>query len=168
MQELLREERFDFVAADQKEFIVAFDEAMGRMGYDCGIWIGNGYCWGRYMLIYRRSRVKSENVYARIYLRENSIVLRFYFNKIDSHRAYIEKAPAHIKEVFTGDDAATCHHDRNDENGNCRFRKSYTIDGRLIEKCDGITFEFHQPNLEKLDDYLALFSEFYPPKKKVT
>jgi hypothetical protein len=51
---------------------------------------------------------------------------------------------------------------RND--GNCSFRKAYTLDGVLVEKCAGIVFEFHQPNMEKLPDYLGLLDEFYPVK----
>ena len=40
--------------------------------------IGSGYCWGKYMVIYRKSGVKSENVYARIYMRDADIVLRLF------------------------------------------------------------------------------------------
>ena len=36
----------------------------------------------------------------------------------------------------------------------------------MIEKCNGITFEFHQPNVDKLKDYLQLFKEFYPRGKE--
>ena len=67
--------------------------------------------------------------------------------------------------VFTGE-AAACNHDRDEGGGACRFRKSYTLDGRLIEKCSGITFEFREPNLEKLPDYINLFAEFNPGKRK--
>lgn len=165
---LLSEPRFDFISTPNKTFIQAFDDEMTRLGYTFGDKIGSGYCWGKYMLIYRKSGVKSEQVYARIYLRDESIVLRLFLNDIDKHRAFIEHAPAYIKEVFTGDQA-TCQHDHNeDADGNCRFRKSYTIDGRFIEKCNGITFEFHQPSLDKLPDYLALFTEFFPIRKSKT
>jgi len=166
VNEILQEERFHFVSDEDKAFIVAFDDELTRIGYDCGDTIGNGYCWGKYMLIYTRTGARSKQVYARIYIRENGILLRLFLNGIDKHREFIEKAPAYIKEVFTGEQA-DCKYDRVDENGGCRFRKSYTIDGRLIEKCNGITFEFYHPNLQKLNDYLALFSEFFPKKKLV-
>ena len=46
------------------------------------------------------------------------------------------------------------------------FRKTYTLDGRRIEKCNGITFEFFDPNVQKLNDYISLFIEFYPKKRE--
>jgi hypothetical protein len=61
--------------------------------------------------------------------------------------------------VFTGEHAS-CQHCHNDKDGVRRFRKTYTLENRLIEKCNGITFEFHEPDLNKLADYLALFNEF--------
>lgn len=161
---ILQEERFDFIADPDKLFIRAFDDEMTRLGYDYGNKIGDGYCWGKYMLIYRRSGVKSANVYARIYIRESSIVLRLFLNDIDKHRRFIENAPPHIKTVFTGEHG-DCHHCHNQKDGTCRFRKTYTLDGRLIEKCNGVTFEFHQPDVEKLSDYIALLMEFFPQKK---
>ena len=164
MDAMLQEERFDFVSKADKEFILAFNAEMARLGYDFGGKIGSGFCWGKYMLVYTKMGVKSKTVYARIYIRDADIVLRLFLNNIDKHREYIESSPAHIKEVFTGK-RATCKHDRDDGDGRCQFRKTYTIDGRLIEKCNGLTFEFHQPNIEQLEDYIALFTEFFPAKK---
>lgn len=117
------------------------------------------------MLIYRKTGVKSKNVYARIYIRDTSIALRLFLNDIDKHRQYIECAPPHIKEVFVGP-IADCQHDRVDPDGGCKFRKTYTIDGRLIEKCNGETFEFREPSQYRTGDYIDLFTEFFPPKKK--
>jgi hypothetical protein len=159
---LLGEASFAFISPEDKDFILAFDRAMASLGYDCGGSIGNGYCWGRYMIIYSKVGVKSRPVLARIYIREDSIALRLYLNRIDQHRLYIGRSPAHIKRVFTGIDGQ-CRHCGNDHDGICRFRKYYTIDDRLIEKCNGITFEFQQPDLQKLPDYLALLSEFVIP-----
>jgi len=164
MPDLLSEPRFDFISPPDKEFIRAFDREMARLGFDYGGKIGSGYCWGQYMLIYRKTGVKSDNVYARIYIREASILLRLFLSKIDAHRAFIEEAPAYIKEVFTGD-AADCKHDRVDPDGGCMFRKTYTIDGRLIEKCSGFAFEFPEPARHGVGDYIALFSEFYAPRR---
>src|SRR5512138_1220379 len=109
--DILNEARFDFISAGHKAFILAFNQQMSSLGYDlCGK-IGSGYCWGKYMLIYTRTGVKSKNVYARIYIQERNIVLRLFLNGIDKHRAYIENAPAYIKEVFTGR-RGDCVHDR--------------------------------------------------------
>ena len=162
--DILKEDRFDFLSAANHEFILAFDEEMNRLGYDFGDTIGDGFCWGRYMLIYRRSGVKSSKVYARVYLREADIVLRLFLSGIDQHHQFIEQAPAHIQQVFTGH-FGDCQHCKNEKDGQCKFRKTYTIAGQLIEKCNGNTFWFHQPVIEKLPDYIALFTEFYPVKK---
>jgi hypothetical protein len=165
MNDFLQEERFNFVSPQNKTFILAFDQEMARLGYDFGAKIGSGYCWGRYMLIYRKSGVKSEKVYARIYLRDADIVLRLFLNEIDEHRAYIEAAPQHIRDVFCGP-TGDCQHCKNEKQGWCKFRKTYTLDGRFIEKCNGVTFEFLEPSVDRLTDYVSLFSEFYARKRK--
>jgi hypothetical protein len=164
MDDLLKEERFDFIANHDKAFILAFNNEMTRPGYDFGDRIGSGYCWGKYMLIYTKTGVKSKNVYARIYIREASIVLRLFFSNIDKHREYVENAPGHIKKVFVGEHG-NCQRCHNDKDGACRFRKTYTLDDRRIEKCNGITFEFPSPRSHEIKDYMELFTEFYPQKK---
>lgn len=165
MLELLDEDRFHFITAADKEFICSYNEVLNKRGYGFDGKIGSGYCWGKYMIIYRKMGVKSESVYARIYIRESNIVLRMFFNQIDQHRSYIERAPQFIKEVFTGPHGK-CEHCHNEKDGKCKFRKTYTIDGLLIEKCNGIVFEFHEPNNSKLNVYIDLFSEFYPGNKR--
>ena len=54
MNELLQEERFDFISNEHKAFILAFNEELSRLGYDFGNTIGSGYCWGKYMVIYTK------------------------------------------------------------------------------------------------------------------
>ena len=164
MEELLKEDKFSFISSRDKSFIQAFNTEMTLRGYTFGDRIGSGYCWGKYMLIYTKVGVKSKKVYARIYIQEDCIVLRLFLNDIDRHRNYIENTPAYIRQVFTGEHAR-CQHCHNDKEGICRFRKTYTLENRMIEKCNGITFEFHDPDLKKLPDYLSLFKEFYPLKK---
>ena len=164
MDELLKENRFDFVSNHDKAFILAIDDEMTKLGYDFGDKIGSGYCWGKYMIVYTKSGVKSKNVFARIYIRDANIVLRLFFNKIDNHREYIKNAPSHIKEVFAGN-YGNCKRCHDDKDGVCMFRKTYTLDDQVIEKCNGTTFEFHNPNIHGLKDYIALFTEFYPQKK---
>ena len=165
--QLLQEPRFDFMSRDDKVFITAFDAVMLERGWGLennGHF--SGYCWGRYMLIYCKLGVKAKNVIARIFLRDDGMVLRLFFSNIDKHRAFLEDAPEHIKSVFlTGH--GNCNHCKgigHREDGNCSFRKTYTLDGSLIEKCAGVVFEFYQPTMQKLPDYLALLDEFYPTK----
>jgi len=160
---LLKEPEFDFLTGHGREFVIAFHTAMNSLGYDHNGEIGSGYCWGKYMLIYTRQGVKSKQVYARVYLQETGPVLRLFLNDIDRHRAYLETAPEHILEPFTNTYGA-CQHCHNEKDGHCRFRKSYTLHNRLIEKCNGLTFEYPDPDPGKLDDYLDLFTEFFPPR----
>jgi hypothetical protein len=164
MDAVLEDANFDYISGADKAFVHAFDQEMTRLGYDCGGVVGPGYCWGKHMLIYRKTGLKSKNVAARIYLQESGVVLRLFLNQVDTHRAFIECAPPHIKEVFTGDFGA-CRYDRDDGGGKCMFRKSYTLDGRRIDKCNGLTFWFFQPANHPLGDYVALFEAFFPQKK---
>lgn len=158
----LAEERFQFIQEKDRNFIIEFTKALETLGYTYGGEIGSGFCWGKYMLIYRKANVKSKNVVARIYIREDSIVLRLFLNNVTKHAAFISGSPAHIQNAFTSD-YGTCKHCKGDH---CKFRKDYEIDGVTYEKCNGTTFEFHHPALEKLTGYLALFEEFYPLPKK--
>jgi hypothetical protein len=164
MKKQLSTERFSFISEENKNFILAFDEEIRELGYDSGGSIGDGYCWGKFMIIYSKTGVKSKKVIARIYIRENEIVLRLFLNKIDDHRKFIEEAPEYIKSVFTGEHGR-CKHCKNQKGDDCRFRKTYTIDGGVIEMCNGMTFEFWEPTKEKLPDYLELLGEFYSRKK---
>jgi hypothetical protein len=166
MKSVLEEERFNIISEENKAFILAFDYEISKLGYGFGGNIGSGFCWGKYMIIYSKIGVKSKQVVARIYIRENSIVLRLFLNKIDKHREYIENAQDFIKEAFIGKHGA-CNHCRNDKGGICKFRKTYTLENNYIEKCNGITFEFLEPSLEKLPEYVGLLREFYPVKKTI-
>jgi hypothetical protein len=164
LRTLLSEPRFDFLSTADRDFILAFNGEMNCLGYGFGPKIGSGYCWGKYMLIYRKIGVKNDKVYARIYIREPRAALRFFLNDIDAHRPYLEQMPGHIKNVFTGSHG-DCQHCHNEKDGSCRFRKEYTLDGRLIQKCNGIVFEFPNPSVQMTEDYMDLFTEFYPLRK---
>lgn len=158
MLERLTEARFDLISEPDKAFILAFDEELKALGYRFSGHIGWGACWGLYMIIYSKGGIKGKPVSARIFIRESDIVLRLFFNQIDKHSAYIEKAPPHIKGVFTGPHGNCSCVPRKE---NCKFRKGYVVDGQFYEKCSGIVFEFPQPDLEKLPDYIHLLKEFY-------
>lgn len=106
--------------------------------------IGNGFCWGKYMLIFRKANVKSKQVAAQIYIIEDSIVLKMFFNNVTKHSAYISNTPNRIKHVFTGS-YGTCKHCKGD---NCKFRKEYEIDSIKFEKCNGTAFEFYNLKIE--------------------
>ena len=166
MNDLLRSEEYDFVNSKDKQFIVAFDSEMLKLGYTCNQAIGEGYCWGRKMIIYTKAGVKSKKSYARIYLRDNDLILRMYFSNVDKHKQAIEQAPDYIQQAFTGDYGACKHCHNMKEDGTCNHRKSYTIHNRRYEFCDGFAFWFFSPDLARLPDYIKLFLDFYPDKKR--
>lgn len=161
IEKQIKEKAYDFIRLEDKQFIVQFTHALEEMGYTYNDTIGKGYCWGLYMMIFRKANVKSKNVVARIYIRQDSIALRLFLNNVTKHAAFISTAPAHIKKVFTGNQA-NCQHCSGD---NCRFQKKYEIDQVAYEKCNGSTFTFEHPPVEFLPDYLSLFQEFYSPKR---
>lgn len=163
MINLINKAEFGFILDDDRNFIVAFDEAIKKLGYESGGEISQGFCWGRYMIIYSKSGIKDKKVAVRIYIREDEIILRLYFNGIDKHKVYIENAPDYILESFIGSNG-NCGHCHNDKDGKCKFRKSYTLFGKIIDKCNGVVFEYHKPDLEKLTGYIDILKEFYIQK----
>lgn len=155
LKTILNEKEYSFISPQNKEFIIAFTDELKSLGF-YNEEIGSGFCWGKYMIIYRKEGVKSKNVYARIYIRDDSICLRLFFNNVTKHNEYIGNAPDYIKNVFIGD-YGTCKHCKGD---NCKFRKDYEIDNVKYEKCNGTTFEFYEPTIERLSEYIELFKEF--------
>jgi hypothetical protein len=161
VEQKLSEERFDNISELSKAFIVAFDKAFEELGYDYGGGIGDGYGWGKYMIIYGKTGVKSRPCPARIYIKDNGeIQLRLFLKNIDKHRKYIEATPAHIKDAFAfeGGDCKNCM-------PTCKTMKIYTIDGQQYNKCCHSTAYFSDPSVEKLPQYMALYTEFNPTKK---
>lgn len=163
MKELLSQQEFDFIKTDDKDFIISFDNEMNKLGYTCDSTIGNGYCWGKNMIIYAKAGVKNKKSYARVYIREEDIVLRLYFSNVDQHSKEIGQAPALIQEAFIGQ-YPSCDHCH--EKTECIHQKRYTINGNPYEVCDGKAFWFFNPNTAHLPEYLKLFTTFYPQKKK--
>ena len=164
--DLLTEPKLMYLSLQDLLFVDTFNGLMNQLGYDFGGTIGDGYCWGKHMLIYRKTGARSPRVYARVNLREVGSALRLYLNDLDNHRLFLEHSPDHIKSVFTGPHG-DCQHCQNEKGGGCRFRKTYTLDGHEHEKCNGIVFEFQNPTVEKVMDFQQLFLEFYPDRRKV-
>ena len=161
MEDFLTERRFNLLSASKKAFMIAFDKAISDFGYDFGGAIISGNVFSPMVIIYGKSNTKSRTCAARIYIKDTGILLRMLFQKVDTHRAYIENTPPHIKEAFSG------------QTGLCTFcwdkcpsrPAAYTLDGQQIRKCHHHTFYFDAPSVEKLSDYMGLFAEFYPVKK---
>jgi len=168
IEQLLKDDRFNFVSKENKKFIQEFTKEMNLIGYDFGGAIGDGYCWGHFMVIYS----KNKKVIARIFIRNNGIkiwggkehkwnnciVLRLFFTGIDKHMKYIENASSHIKEPFINDQGICSHCGEK-----CHNRKNYTINGQKIEKC-GYVFSFSDPKIENIKDYIDILKEFYAKK----
>ena len=160
MEQKLSEERFNIISESNKAFIIAFDKEFNDLGFDYGGGIGDGYGWGKYMIIYGKTGVKSRPCPARIYIKDSGdIQLRLFLKNIDKHEPYIENAPPHIKGAFVFDwgDCKNCM-------PTCKAMKIYTVDGQKFKKCCHSTAYFNNPSAKKLPDYLALYSEFNPVK----
>ncbi len=167
IKELMKDEEYGFINKTDKDFIVAFDDEMSRLGYTSNGKIGNGFCWGKYMIIYTRSGVKSQKSYARIYIQENGTShLRMYFSDVDKHAQTIEDAPDYIQKAFTGGFGACKHCHNMKEDGTCSHRKVYTVNATTYEICDGFAFYFLKPDTNRIPEYLKLFTAFYPERKR--
>ena len=78
MEEMLFERRFNIISKQDKAFIIALDGAINELGYDFGGVIDSGYRWSPLMIIYGKTGTKNRAVAARIFIRNNSIVLRLF------------------------------------------------------------------------------------------
>ena len=165
IKELLATATFNFVAEKDKQFIIAFNDEMSKAGY-----MNNGVqpyvVFGKYKIEYCKAGLKTKKYVARIYFRDNGIVLRMYFSDIDKSRDYIEKAPDFIKKPFI-DGHSRCKGDGCKGmivNNKCRYRKSYVIDGEPYVKCSESAFMFKKPDACNAKEYVNLLTAFYPNK----
>ena len=160
LDELLAESRFNLISETNKSFIIAFDKAMNGIGYDFGGSLsGNSNIMA---ITYGKTGTKTRPRPARIHIHnDGKIDVKLYLHKIDNHRKYIENASPYIKDLFTNNDnkCTGC----NFRDGKCKYNnaKIYTIDGKLIHKCD---ITLNNPTIEKLQDYIKLIMEFYSRK----
>lgn len=163
---LMQDEKYSFINNTGKVFIADFDNEMNKIGYTSNSNICNGFCWGKYMIIYTKAGVKSQKSYARIYIQENgSVYLRMYFSNVDKHKETIEKSPDFIQNAFTSGFGACKHCHNQKEDGICSHRKTYTLNSVKYEICDGYAFYFKNPDSARIRDYVRLFKTFYPEKK---
>lgn len=169
MKNLLSNEKYDFICERDKGFIIAFDDAITKAGYESnGI---NPYvCLGKYKIEYSKTGLKNKNYVARFYFRDSGIVLRLYFTNIDRHREYIENASEFIKNSFINNMGKCKQCDKNGggigKKGKCSFKKSYTIDNVLYKKCAGENYYFDKKDIESVPKYIELLKTFYPDKKR--
>lgn len=169
MENLLADEKYSFIGEKEKEFIIAFDEAITKVGYE-----SNGIqpyvCLGKYKIEYSKTGLKNKKFVARFYFRDNGIVLRLYFTNIDKHREYIEKSPDFIKTPFINDVGKCKQCDKSGggigKKGKCSFKKSYTLDNVLREKCAGENYYFDSSDIAYIPHYINLLATFYPDKKR--
>jgi hypothetical protein len=165
MKNFLKESIFDYITIENKKFIVEFTKQMKEIGFSWDGKIGDGFCWGKNMVIYS----KNKKVIARIYIRDdemkrwgaydyqfrNELALRLFFSNITKHIDFIEKAPEYVRNIFVND-AGLCHHCGE----KCHHRKEYTIGGIDKVQC-GNYFIFREPKVEDIKDYISILKEFY-------
>ena len=159
IEKILSERRFDHISEPDKNFIIAFDDAMIKQGYDFGDGVGSAIKYGK-------TGTKTRACPAHIEIKEDGIVLRLFLSKVDVHREYIENAPSHIKDGFVFD-GGDCRRKSGECMPNYCSPKRYTLNGRNFEKCVHYTFRFSRPSVEKLPDYSDLLSEFQSKKKSI-
>jgi len=178
MKNLMGQERFNIVSEENKKFLIAFDEEMAKLGYEI-YEVADAYNWAKnwikakYMINYAVAGIKAKKLVTHVFIKEDGIFLRLFALKkganslntremarsvIAPHRAYIESAPAHIKELFTIKNS-DCDHKHENANGFCWRLDTYTIDGVVYEKCVGKGLDFWNPTIEKLPDYINLLAE---------
>lgn len=155
------------LSAEERSFILAFDEAIQHEGYTSD-GIQPYVCWGKYVISYYRKGVKTKRYVARFYLRSDGLLFRMYFSDIDTHAGVIERLPEEIKATFFSEYGRCKHCDSksNKSQGKCMHRKTYSLEGRRLEMCDGLVFLFPNHSVEAVPQYIDLLRLFYPPKKQ--
>ena len=167
MKDLLSNELYSFVNQSDKDFIVDFNKSMTKAGYD-----NNGIqpyvVFGKYKIEYYKPGSKTKKYIARIYFRDEEIVLRLYFSDINKQRSYLENTPEFIKEPFVSD-----YHNCKMPNckgmitkGKCRYQKTYTLDGINHIKCAEQSFMYFDMQLKYISQFIDLILTFYPVKKR--
>lgn len=151
--------RFKAVFEENLPFLEAFDKGMEGLGYtserrDDGT-----------QMVYMKAGVKSEKPYVRVFADRRGLVLRFHLFKVEKHADFIADAPSHIRDVFAGPGGG-CRHCTDDKEDRCGYRRTYVLDGEQIEKCGFSAFCFRDVDVSEVDDYVAMFREFYPERKK--
>jgi len=178
MRNLLIQERFTNISPENKAFLLAFDEKMTQLGYGI-IEVADAYKWARnwlsakYMINYAVTGIKAKRLAAHIFVKEDGLFLRLFALKkseyshntkqqsrsvIEPHRAYIESAPSYIKSLFTNRES-DCDHTHENADGFCWRLDCYTVDGERYEKCIGKGFDFPDPTMSQLPDYIGLLVE---------
>lgn len=165
-EKLLSDETYEFAVQNDKDFIVAFITLMMAAGYE-----NNGIqpyvVFGKCKIEYFRPGNKTNKYVARIYLRDDEIVLRLYFSNIDRHSAYIAQVPDFIRKPFV-DGVHKCKKPncKGIGNGKCRYQKIYTIDGVRYMTCAEQSFCYYGMEAGNASQYVDLLSIFYPQKKR--
>ena len=156
LADLLSERRFNTIAEADKAFVLAFDQAIGILGYDFGGAVHFGLDTGM-TIQYGKTGTKTRRMPAQMEIGKNGIplVMRLFLSNIDAHRQYVESAPVHIQCIFTSTVDAC-----DDCDADCGAPQTYTIDGQLIRKCKRSTFHVNMPSMDKLVDYIGLLAEF--------
>ena len=115
------------------------------------------------------SREQRQKKYiARVYFREDRIVLRLYFSGIDKHSDYIESASDFIKKPFVDESHGCKMPDCKGmiTNGKCRYRKTYSISGTPYIKCAEQSFMYYNMDAKNAERYTEPLMKFYPIKKR--
>jgi hypothetical protein len=168
MKNLLSDGKYSFISQQDKDFILAFDNSMIEAGYANND-IQPYVVFGKYKIEYYKPGTKTKKYIARIYFRDDGIVLRLYLSNIDKHSVYIENAPDFIQEPFVSD-AHNCKKPNCKgmiTNGKCRYIKTYTLKNAPHIKCAEQAFIYYGLDVKDVAQYIELLVTFYPIKQRV-
>ena len=168
MRELLFGDNFNFVSEKDKDFIIVFDDFMVKAGYENND-IQPYVVFGKYKIEYYKPGNKTKKYIARIYFRDDEIVLRLYCSDIDKRKDYLENSPDFIKKPFTDESHKCKMPDCKGmiTKGKCRYRKTYTLDGVNHVKCSEQSFLYYNMESKNVSKYVDLLTTFYPVKKRM-
>ena len=170
MKNLLGNDKYSYVNEEDKAFIIALDDAVVGLGYAHNGIEDHAENDG-FEIRYYRTGLKTRKYCVKSYFRGGVFTFRMLFTNIDRHREYIENAPDFIKQPFVNAKSVCkrgtfsgCIGQRSDK---CSYKKTYTIDSILHEKCSYGTFVFDNPCIENIPRYMELLTTFFPGQKRI-
>lgn len=167
MKTLLADANHSYVSAQERTWLLEFYNQMEQLGFE-KILIGDFDRWGNDTVAFIKPNVKAKTYVVKIAFDGNSVCFRLYCRNVQKHQLFIESAPKHIVEIFTGD-IGNCGHcpvgGSVKPDGSCSHRKTYTIHGNQYAKCDGKVFYVPDFSRYPMEDMVALIREIYPMKK---
>lgn len=144
---------YNALSEKSQRFIAEFNKKMNSIGYSYGSGATSGFCWGYGQFAYSRKPEKKKDYVCRLYIREDYLVVRLFLKNVDAYSDFIENSEPYIQDAFIND-FGKC----NGCKQTCGHRKTYIINRKTYNKCDGMTFEFYNLDIESIPNYIQLLT----------